>query len=337
MIHWPVALLLACTATLHAALIDFPTENRALLEDRPQDFYMYVDRDFEGVVSKPWEGGTYGYVRGPQRLGGEVVFTSLHEGIDIVPLRRDATGKPLDDIRAAAAGKVVHASAEAGASNYGRYLVLEHRIEGSPVYTLYAHLASLSVQAGQDVAQGEVIGRLGCSGSGLNQERAHLHFEIALLLNQDFEPWYQRYFSQTPNKHGLFHGFNLVGFDPSAVLLACAKNPAFSLRAHLLASEPFYKITLPNSPGLTLIDDYPWLVPAGEPANPRAWTISFTEYGVPIRATAAEASPQPRLDWVRETSVAYHHATRGILSGAKGSPRLSDAGRRFLELLCGPM
>lgn len=35
--------------------VRFPTSNTALLNDRPQDFYMYVDRNFEGQKSQPWQ------------------------------------------------------------------------------------------------------------------------------------------------------------------------------------------------------------------------------------------------------------------------------------------
>jgi murein DD-endopeptidase MepM/ murein hydrolase activator NlpD len=328
--------LLACIAPLHAALFDWPTENKALLDGRPEDFYMYVDRNFEGVETKPWEGGSYGYVRGPQRMGAEVVYNSLHEGIDIAPMRREASGNPLDDVKSCAAGTVVHTSHEAGASNYGRYVVIRHLIEGSPIYTLYAHLASIQVKSGEQLAQGALIGRLGYTGAGINRERAHLHLEIAVLLNEDFEGWYHRYFSGSPNKHGIYHGYNLVGLDPSPILLESAKNPAFSLKQHILNQEPAYQITIPDSPGLSMIRNYPWIVPEGEPATPRGWTVSFTQYGVPVKAVAANQPPlEPRLDWVRETPYAYHAATRGIIAGSKGTPRLTDSGRRFIELIRG--
>jgi murein DD-endopeptidase MepM/ murein hydrolase activator NlpD len=328
--------LLACLASLHAALFDWPTENKALLDGRPEDFYMYVDRNFEGVETKPWKGGSYGYVRGPQRMGAEVVYNSLHEGIDIAPMRRDASGNPLDDVKSCAAGTVVHVSHEAGASNYGRYVVIQHLIEGSPIYTLYAHLASIQVKSGEQVTQGAVIGRLGYTGAGINRERAHLHLEIAVLLNEEFEGWYHRYFSGSPNKHGIYHGYNLAGLDPSPILLESAKNPSFSLKQHILNQEPAYQITIPDSPALSMIRNYPWIVPEGEPATPRGWTVSFTQYGVPVKAVAANQPPlEPRLDWVRETPYAYHAATRGIIAGSKGTPRLTDSGRRFMELIRG--
>ena len=328
--------LLACTPPLCAALFDWPTENKALLEGRPEDFYMYVERNFEGVTTKPWEGGSYGYVRGPQRVGTDIVYATLHEGIDIAPVHRDASGNPLDEVKACAAGTIVHVSHEAGASNYGRYIVIRHVIEGSPIYTLYAHLNTISAQAAQQVAQGEVIGKMGFTGAGINRERAHLHLEIAVLLNEDFEAWYHRYFSGSPNKHGIYHGYNLVGMEPSAILLESAKNPAFSLKDHIRNQDVAYQITIPDSPNLSIIRNYPWIVPDGEPASPRGWTVSFTQYGVPVKAVGAKQPPmEPRLEWVKETPYAYHAATRGIIAGSKGSPRLTDSGHRFVELICG--
>lgn len=336
MIRRAACLLAVLTLPLQAALFDWPTENRALLEGRPEEFYMYVNRNFEGVESKPWEGGSFGFVRGPHRLSGEVVYTTLHEGIDIAPVRRDASGNPLDEILASADGLVVHTSREAGASNYGRYVVIEHQIEGSRFYTLYAHLSEITTQPGRRVAQGEKIGRMGFTGAGIDRERSHLHFEIAVMLSEQFESWHQRHFAGSPNKHGLYNGLNLVGIDPSPILLESSKNPAFRLSDHIRGREPFYKITIPDSAALSIIRQHPWLVPDGEPANPPAWTIAFTQHGFPVEARAAtEPVAEPRIAWIADTPQAYHHATRGIVSGSHGGPRLSDSGKRFVQLLRG--
>src|SRR5690242_4019354 len=50
-----------------------PTDNDALFRNDGPAFYMFVDRDFEKVKSTPWEGGQFGFVRGPVRLGGQVI------------------------------------------------------------------------------------------------------------------------------------------------------------------------------------------------------------------------------------------------------------------------
>lgn len=335
MIFRCVLWIFALAGSLQAALFDFPTQNHNLIKSKPEDFFMYVNRDFEGVQTKAWEGGTFGYVRNPQRIGNEIVCAKFHEGIDIAPLQRDAAGNPLDDIMAAANGIVVHTSREAGASNYGRYIVIEHLIEGSPVYTLYAHLSTISVESGQHVKQGDIIARMGFTGSGIDRERAHLHFEIDLMWNSHFEAWYNRYFKGSPNKHGIFHGYNLIGLDPAAILLSAAKDSSFSFAEFIKSQDSFYKITIPETP--EIIRNYHWIANVGEESNPPAWTISFNRNGVPISAIACHHRPStPELEWVSETPFAYHYATRGMVTGSKGMPRLTDSGKRFAELIALP-
>jgi murein DD-endopeptidase MepM/ murein hydrolase activator NlpD len=316
-------------------LIDFPTANRAILDGRPQDFYMYVDRNFEGENSKPWEGGQYGYVRGPQRNAGTIIYSSLHEGADIKPLLRDPSGVPLDPVLAAADGKVVYANTLVGASNYGRYVVIEHLIGGSPYYSLYAHLSSISASPGDAVRQGQPVGVIGFTGAGINKERAHVHFEFCLLLSRNFDAWHTANHPGEPNRHGIYNGRNLVGIDPAALLIAARKSPApFNLPAHIRSEEACFKATIANSPHLDLLRHYPWLADRAAIAHPPAWTITFSKFGVPIRAEpCAVAVSEPVLAWIQPARVAYSHLTRGLVTGSPDQPRLSDSGRRFLSLL----
>jgi len=39
---------------------------------------------------------------------------------------------------------------------------------------------------------------------------------------------------------------------------------------------------------------------------------------------------------VKESSMAYSHATRGLIGGPAGQPRLTDSGMRFAKLLTWP-
>ena len=55
---------------------------------------------------------------------------------------------------------------------YGKCVILNH---GSGYYTLYAHASEITVQVGKEVAAGEVIGRVGDTGS---TSGTVLHFEI---------------------------------------------------------------------------------------------------------------------------------------------------------------
>lgn len=333
------AIFLAGGSTICASgvLVDFPTPNRTLLENRPEAFYMYVDRNFEGRKTQPWQGGQYGFVRGPKRRGSDVVMTSWHEGIDIRPLRRDPAGNPIDPIFAVADGRVVHVSDKASASNYGRYVVIEHQIAGSPFYSLYAHLAAIQVKPGDTVRQGGRIGVMGYTGSGLNRERAHLHFEFAFQLSPHFNAWQQRNNPASANVHGNYHGWNLVGTNPAALLVECAQSPgSFNLFSFLRRQPVFFKLELPNSANLNLLRNYPWLVDrADAPASPPpAWTISFTRYGTPVRAEPLNRTvPGPRVSWVEETSVSPGEATRSLLAGTHASPTIGRSGRTLLSIL----
>jgi murein DD-endopeptidase MepM/ murein hydrolase activator NlpD len=88
----------------------------------------------------------------------------MHEGIDIaVP-----AGTP---IRAAAAGSVVLVQSDAESGGYGNFTCLDH---GGGLQTCYAHQSSFAVTAGS-VAQGDVIGYVGCTGHCFGD---HLHFEV---------------------------------------------------------------------------------------------------------------------------------------------------------------
>src|SRR5947207_15871886 len=89
--------------TLDLAL---PTDNDALFSGNGPEFYQYVERNYKGVKSTPWEGDQYGFVRDPIDTAGGVLYTRFHEGIDIRPLHRDANGEPLDEVCAIADGKV---------------------------------------------------------------------------------------------------------------------------------------------------------------------------------------------------------------------------------------
>jgi murein DD-endopeptidase MepM/ murein hydrolase activator NlpD len=84
-----------------------------------------------------------------------------HDGIDV-----DAPeGAP---VRAAAPGVVVEAGWESG---YGKRVVVAH---GRGLETVYAHLDSITVDAGAIVTESAQVGTLGCTGSC---NGAHLHFE----------------------------------------------------------------------------------------------------------------------------------------------------------------
>ena len=88
----------------------------------------------------------------------------LHGGIDL----STGGGAPV----LAASSGVVSGVTNLGNRSYGRYVTIDH---GHGVQTRYAHLASTSVQVGEQVGTGQQIGVEGASGEVTGP---HLHFEV---------------------------------------------------------------------------------------------------------------------------------------------------------------
>src|SRR6266513_5804497 len=293
-----------------------PTDNDALFSGGGRAFYQYIERDFKGVKSTPWEGGQYGFVRDPVETSAGVVCTRFHEGIDIRLLHRDARGEPLDEVRAIAGGKVVHVNSVPGYSNYGKYIVVEHRWNGSNYYSLYGHLSSIAVQPGETVKHGQHIAVMGYTGTGLNRERAHLHLELNLMLSSEFESWYHAFFRNDPNHNGIYNGMNLAGLDIARLYLGLHKNPSLTIPEFLGREETFYKVTVPKARRFELPNLYSWMLTTGSRNEKSSWEVSFAQSGVPLRIESSDKSvTQPELSYVKKSSVDYSHLTRDIISG----------------------
>lgn len=117
-----------------------------------------------GRTSTPSSAGLIWPVTGPITSPFGWRWGRMHQGIDIgVPM-----GTP---IKAAAAGTIIYCGWEEG---YGNLTVIDH---GGNLATAYGHQSSIAVACGQQVAQGQVIGYVGCTGHCTGP---HLHFEVRI-------------------------------------------------------------------------------------------------------------------------------------------------------------
>ena len=91
----------------------------------------------------------------------------LHAGIDIA----NSTGTA---IYAAQSGDITFAG---WSGNYGNLIIIQH---SNGYETYYAHCSSILVSVGDKVEQGQLIGKVGCTG---NATGPHVHFEIRLNGN----------------------------------------------------------------------------------------------------------------------------------------------------------
>ena len=313
----------------------FPTDNIMLLESRPEQFFMFVDRGTLTGQVQVWQGGDYGFVRNPRETAQGTVYTKFHEGIDIAPAARDAKGEPQDEIRAVADGTVGYVTASGRSSNYGNYIVVLHQVGQAGVfYSLYAHLSSMAVTAGTSVRRGQKLGMLGYTGDGIDRRRAHVHLEMGLILSERFNDYYAKT-SGLANGHGNFHGSNLIGMNAGAFLAAHHRDPRLTPDAFLRGQEVYYKIVVPNrGQELELVQRHPWLRQPG-PEGP-AWEISFTGPGVPVAvAPSAQAVSFASVSWVKPFGGYHSWNTRSLLGGTGALGSLTAQGNRYLTLVSG--
>lgn len=131
-----------------------------------------------GKIQWPFAPGAYiGSNFGP-RAGCSIGCSTNHLGQDFTP----GYGTP---IRAVADGVVVQSSDYAG--GFGVKIVIEHRINGRTVRSLYAHMkrGSRQVQIGTPVTAGQIIAQVGNSGISTGP---HLHLEILLDGKRNVDP-----------------------------------------------------------------------------------------------------------------------------------------------------
>lgn len=289
-----VFFLVALTAvfaaqTVRAESLALPTTNTNLWS------LQTVTNYFVPTVGRTWESGTFGCVRTDRQ--------QLHEGIDIKPvLKRDKKGEATDPILCTADGIVVHINTVISHSNYGRYVIVKHKIDGLEIYSIYAHLASISpnIKVGTSVSQGATLGVMGRSANtraGISKERAHLHFELCFFLNPNFDRWYNTNYppknKNQGNHHGNFHGWNLVGIDPWDVFLRQKEQGQnFSLLNYVRGKTGLCRVFV-SAKELPFAKRYPTLIKRNtkvESEGISGWEIYLDFNGVPYTMIPRAAS-----------------------------------------------
>jgi murein DD-endopeptidase MepM/ murein hydrolase activator NlpD len=308
-----------------------PTANHALFDKGGEE------RFFVGTVGKPWMTGTFGCVRS----GG----WQMHEGLDIRCLQRDSHGEPTDPVLATADGTVVYISTRPSLSNYGNYLVVRHQVEGVEIYSLYAHLREIrhDLKIGQAVKAGEpvaVMGRTANTHEGISKDRAHVHFELNLLVNDRFASWHKKTAPDQRNDHGEWNGQNLLGIDPRLILLEQHEQGAkFSLLSFLQNQTDLCRVVVRKT-------DFPWLkrYAALVRPNPRAQKEGIAGYELALNfngvafelipRAASEIKSKAKFQLLSVNDAEYQKSPGRRLVTKKGSHwELASHGIELLDLL----
>jgi murein DD-endopeptidase MepM/ murein hydrolase activator NlpD len=124
----------------------------------------FVDPVDDPTVTRPY--AWYGDV------GAGDGDNEYHAGVDLDSSTEDCSSVDCP-VKAAVAGEAYTFPNEAENHDMGKVVIIEHPSLG--LYTLYAHLSSISVNNGQSVSAGEQIGVMGQTGFA---DGVHLHFEV---------------------------------------------------------------------------------------------------------------------------------------------------------------
>jgi murein DD-endopeptidase MepM/ murein hydrolase activator NlpD len=323
------------TALLAQSPFQFPTANHALYEAGSElKFFAPTSPD------RSWSTGSFGCVR--------TDGWQMHEGLDIRSLQHDKRGEPTDPVMATADGTVMYVNPKPGLSNYGKYIVIRHVVEGIEIYSLYAHLSEIApgVAYGKSVHAGEVIatmGRTSNTGERIGKERAHVHFELNLLVNDNFAAWYRKNMPGERNDHGVWNGQNLDGLDPREILLA-EHNPAkpFSLLNYLRSQTELCRV-LVRTTNFSYLKRYPLLVlrnPVAKKQGVAGYEIALNYNGVAfaLMPRAASEIKSPASIQLLSVNAAEYHANpcRKLVVERGGKWQLTEKGRREIELLTCP-
>lgn len=309
----------------------FPTANHSLLEPGGETQF------FAPTPGHDWTAGGFGCVRSG--------ISQMHEGVDILAQHHDRRGEPTDPVLAAADGEVAYVNQRPALSNYGNYIVIRHRIERLEIFTLYAHLASIGaeVRPGNRVKTGEPIGRVGRTTntrSPIGKDRAHLHFEIDLFVNDHFSRWLQSQDSEARNDHGVWNGRNLLGLDPAEVFKAQAvAGGKFSLLDYVRSRKALCRVWVDRT-SFPWLHRYPALIrrnPIAEREGIAGYELALDFNGVPFQAiprgsSEIQGGPGPRLLSVDEAEQRRHPCRKLVFKQGQAWV-LTAHGKELLSLL----
>jgi len=322
---------LLASATLLSAQtpFQFPTANHALYEVGAELKFLAPT-----APDRSWTTGSFGCVR--------TDGWQMHEGLDIRSLQHDRRGEPTDPILATADGTVMYVNPKAGDSNYGKYIVIRHVVDGLEIYSLYGHLSEIAagLSAGKAVKAGETIAIMGRTGQPITKDRAHLHFEFNVFVNDNFSAWFKKNLPGERNDHGLWNGQNLAGLDPRELLLA-EHNPVkpFNLLTFLRSQTELCRV-LVRATNFSYLKRYAPLIlknPKADKEGVAGYETVLNYNAVPFALmprAASEIKGPARIQLLSVNAAEYRaHPCRKLVVQHDSRWQLTDKGQREVEML----
>jgi murein DD-endopeptidase MepM/ murein hydrolase activator NlpD len=147
------------------------------------------------------------------------------------------------------------------------------------------------LKIGNTVKAGDVIATMGRTSNAetILKERAHVHFELNILVNDYFAAWFRKNSSER-NDHGEWNGQNLNGLDPREILLAeHTEGAKFSLLNYLRSQTELCRV-LVRTTNFPYLKRYPMLILP----NPQAVKEGVAGYEITLNYNGVAFALMPR-------------------------------------------
>jgi hypothetical protein len=144
----------------------------------------------------------------------------------------------------------------------------------------------------------------------ITKDRAHVHFELNVLVNDNFAAWFKTASPGERNDHGEWNGQNLNGLDPREILLA-EHNPVakFSLLNFIRSQTELCRV-LVRATNFPYLKRYAALVLRNPVAEKKAWPATKSPE-LQRRRVRADAARGIRDQKPRKISAAFRQRGRG--------------------------
>jgi hypothetical protein len=182
------------------------------------------------------------------------------------------------------------------------------------------------------------MGRTSNTSQGISKDRAHVHFELNLFVNEKFQTWFKKYSPGERNDHGLWNGQNMLGIDPKLVLLAENKGK-FNLPNFIRNQTELCRVVVKKT-------DFPWLKryaalvkenPVATKAGIAGYELVLNYNGLPfevIPRAASEIKGKSKYQLLSVNEAEYKaNPCRRLITQKGARWELTNRGTKLLDLL----
>jgi len=192
------------------------------------------------------------------------------------------------------------------------------------------------------VKAGEVIGTMGRTSTAetIAKDRAHVHFELNVFVNDNFAAWFKKNATGERNDHGAWNGQNLLGLDPREVLIG-EHNPVkkFSMLEFVRGQTELCRV-LVRAKDFPYVKRYAPLLfknPVADKEGIAGYEIALNYNGVPfalLPRAASEIKGAAKFQLLSVNAAEVQaNPCRKLVSQRSGRWQLTDKGQQLLEML----